>query len=465
MWVGMRHIIRGAHLALGLFLISAPALAQQTYPGLPINSGSPANQGSQSNQGGQGYQSSQSSQTFQYPQTYQSSQTAQSGQSALTPGSPIIPDERETLATFTGDALYDSNIVRSSREFAAIRGLKLADEIFTPDVQFILARPVGRQILFLEGDANYYYHAVNSGLNREHIDVTAGVNAHVGPCQEVPTFEYSRQQTDLANQSLNVVANAVTTETAGATISCGRQIGLAPMGSISQVWRTNDAPQLAQVNSNTFTAVGGMGYRQPVFGVITLFGSYAEADFPNRPNPTGPPGQTFGYLVYAGGVTYDRHLGGRIEGVVTVSFTKLDPNSSISPSFQGITYAVDVNYHLSPEITLHAASGRATQPSNRLDANFSVNQTYEVDVSYLLGSRLTFTLTGFSTAVDYHTNIGAPLVDLTQETTNSILATVMYALNPKLSIGLNGGQEDRWANFPGLSYSSSRIGMTIKATY
>jgi hypothetical protein len=248
-------------------------------------------------------------------------------------------------------------------------------------------------------------------------------------------------------------------------IDCGRSIGFAPQGSVTQTWRDNSSVQFQTNNSNTLTATGGLGYRQPALGTLSIFSNYSSTDFPD--STILPPliTQRLGFIYYGGGISYDRHLGGRIEGVGSVSYTALDPNSVVQRSFRGVTYSVDAIYHLNTRATLHFATSRATVPSNRIDAEYSVDQIFEVDAAYDVTTRWNFTLTGQSKTQDYKvTNIG-PVDDLTNQYIDDIFASVNYKLTRRLSFGVRVGDEERRANFPGLNYSSTQVGLTAKASY
>src|SRR5437016_2570009 len=75
--------------------------------------------------------------------------------------SQTVPTARETEIDLGADFTYDSNVARSDREIAARRGLVLADEIATPSLNVVLARPFGRAIFFFDGEGSYDFYRVN----------------------------------------------------------------------------------------------------------------------------------------------------------------------------------------------------------------------------------------------------------------------------------------------------------------
>jgi hypothetical protein len=375
------------------------------------------------------------------------------------------PAGRETDVSASASVLYDSNIARSSEEVAAARHLTLADEIFTPGVDFDIARQLGREVVFLQGNASYVFHRTDTILNRQNIDINGGLTTRILRCQELVTGTFSSAQSDLAEQSLVVVKNTLDTGIVGASADCGRATGFAPTGSVSETWRTNSAQQLQVLNSNTLATSGGLAYRQPTFGSVSLFGSYSKAAFPNNVLLENGVPHNYGYSLYAAGVTYTRRLGGRLEGSATVSYSELDPVVSGSKGFSGLTYALDGIYHANTRITVHASASRAAQPTNRIDANYSIDENYLVEATYLLGTRLALTLTGLRTTQNYNVVINLPINDLTRNTTDSLFLSATYTMNRRFSFVLNAGDEERRANVPGFNYSSTRVGFTVKATY
>jgi hypothetical protein len=380
------------------------------------------------------------------------------------PSAQSVPSSRVTEFELSTEVQYDSNIARSSREAAAARGLTVADELFTPSGDFTLARQFGRQILFVQGNASYVFHDHNSILDRENIDVTGGVNAHLARCQEIVTGGYQIQQADLADVSRQIVANVVETKSVGMTADCGRATGLAPTVTVNQTWRDYSAVGYAGNNANTTAVSAGLAYRRPALGSLSLFGSYSSTDFPDRPlSPVTT--ETFGYEFYSVGLTYERRLGGRIQGIASVSYSELDGNSPTLPGFRGVTFSVDVTYQMRPRLVLHASASRATTPSGRIGSDYSVDEIYQADVTYSVGSRLSFGVTGVHKSQDFHGDTVGPPLDLTHSIIDSAFATATFHLNRRISFILNAGDEERSANFPGESYSSTRVGLTVRVSY
>jgi hypothetical protein len=376
-----------------------------------------------------------------------------------------IPDGRVTTIDLTTQLLYDSNVARSGQPVAASRGLTQEDQVATPGFDFIVARVVGRDVVFVDGDLGYDFHRVNTVLNREHIDVTAGLNARLGGCQAVPTVEYERHEGDLENLVANHVSNVLQSTTVGVTADCGRANGFAPTGGVSYDWRSNSDAVFQQFDTNTLSVNAGLAYRQPVLGSIALFGSFDEIDFPDAPITNPSEGDTYAYQIVAGGMSYYRHFGNRLSASALLSYTDLEPNSSLTPKFDGITYSLALTYNFTPRLFGHVSASRATTPSLRIGSKYSVDDIYIVDLTYVATKRLSFAIKAYRTSQDYHLDDDAPVTDITRQTIYSVFALVGYKINERLSVLLNAGDEERTANATGLGYSSTRVALAFKATY
>jgi hypothetical protein len=376
-----------------------------------------------------------------------------------------VPTTRQTDFQLGVDVGYDSNVARSDRELATRRGLTLGDEITTPSFDFTIARPLARTMVFIKGTGDYDFHAINSRRDHENLDFSGGAGGHFGPCQESIVGDYGRTQSDLADLQTGVTNNTRESEGVKFNAACGRAIGLAPEFGVTQSWANNSATVLRQIDSTSLTVDASLAYRRPILGALSIFGQYVDASYPHRTLIGLGGSLASGYEVYSAGVRYERHVGTRIDTTLSISYTALDPSAGSGSRFRGLTYSVDLSYNLTNRLKAHASATRATVPSNRVFANYKIDDTYDADLSYLWGTRLRFKLLGSIASSDYHGN-GAVVrkVDLTQETLYSATASATYNLNKRWSLVVSVGDDERRANFPGLSYSSTKatLGATVK---
>jgi hypothetical protein len=390
------------------------------------------------------------------------------------PAPAFAPGVRVQEVELNTQIIYDSNVTGADGSLAAARGLRVSDEIFEPSVHFELARPIGRETVYVAGDAGYDFHARNSRLNRENIDIRPGVEGRIGPCTTQVDGEYSRAQSNvyqLANSGGVGIPfqerNLLQVEEIGGSASCGRGIGLGPSVSASEVWTQNSSPVQRYVDAQTFSGSAGLTYQRPVLGSVRLFGAYSHTDYPNRRGLIGFPGAAIstGYETYSTGVSYTRSIGTRLVGSASLSYTKLSQIGSASPGFSGLTYSAALTYRLSTRLSATGTFSRATVPSNRLNSTYGIEELYSGEVLYTLSQRLSF---GAGASASHEAFNGVPYpagFDLTDQKIYTAFADATLRLTRRLSLSLDARQIKRDANYPGLSYPETRVGLTARATF
>ena len=172
-----------------------------------------------------------------------------------------------------------------------------------------------------------------------------------------------------------------------------------------------------------------------------------------------------GYETYSGGVTYTRAIGSRLQGSASISYTKLDTDGGTSGGFSGLTYSAAVSYQVSPRLVAQVLISRATVPSIRLNSTFGLDNLYSGHLSYTLTSRLVVS-GGGSIAHNSYNGIPYPAgFDITDEKIYRVFGDAEYQLTRRLSLGLNAEHIEREANFPGLTYPETRVGLTARARF
>jgi len=372
--------------------------------------------------------------------------------------SPPAPPADGQLAQIDlgAEATYDSNVVHSDAADAAARGLSLADEVFYPNASINIDRPFGRETFFLDGSIGYVFYDHDTLLNRERIDVTGGGAGSVGPCQTTLIGDYSRRQSDLTDIPVNIVQNVEDWETVGLQSECVRTIGFGPALQVSETWEQNSAAQLVAADHQTFTATPSIAYNQPTIGKISLFGSYTDGAFPNRVEN----GTEDGYHMYSGGLRYQRRIGARLDGSISVGYAQLDPQFAGVPHFRGVTYQADFTYLATSRLLFHLSLDRAPRPSLLYGATYDVNGAYDLDATYKLSQRISLTLGG--TAQRRRVE-GQGLNPVIENTSDTILggfgsASVQFR---RFTLSLEYRHQHSDANVPEFTYSENRVGLSL----
>ena len=370
------------------------------------------------------------------------------------------------------DFIYDSNIAHSGAFLAQRRGIKPSDESFRPSVSADIGHRLGRQTLFFQGSVGYDFNRRNQILNRERIDLHPGVLLYIGPCGGTFAADYGRHQSEFANLALvnhipelNIVKNTEETEKLEGSTTCGRRVGLVPTFDMSETWTHNNSALLKFADSRSFSATAGLAYQQPVLGKIDLFGNFARTDFPNRRAIVFGNTLIDGYDIYSGGLSYDRQIGARLDATVSVNYTSLKPRIPGSTGFKGVTYSAEGSYQFDPRLKLRFTLSRATLPSSRVGATFSVNNTLSGEFDYRVSPRLIVKVGGSHVRRSYPGALGTVTDDLTKETVNSEFGDATYRLNRRISLGLNVTHVQRDANFSQLSYSGNRVAVSVRSAF
>lgn len=373
------------------------------------------------------------------------------------------------------DVSYDSNVARSSAAVAKERGITPQDFYVVPSGDVSFSHVFGRETVFLEAQAGYQAYARNSILDRENISIQGGGIGQIGICGTTVSGAYTRAQANLDyliiesdGKPAPTIKDARQNAIIDLTATCGRSIGFAPTFNVSETWLTNSSPLYALLDAHIFSGSGGIAYRNPVLGQISITGQYSNIQYPNRliPEvvPTGIQDDTYGIQTVGGGVTYLRQIG-RLTGTVSLSYEKLEPSVPVALGFSGLTYDVNLTYALTPRMNITALVGKATTPSNELQSSFSITQLYGLQATYAFGPRMSAQF-GFSRTHQQYGGFVLPVTDyVTEQTTDDVFASVTRKLNRWLRVQSSLTYARRDANFAGLSYSDVLLSISASAAF
>lgn len=383
--------------------------------------------------------------------------------SAVALSSPAAAQERTLNFGLGANVEYNSNVARSSKERAALRGLTPEDTIFKPAATVDFFSPIGRQSVFLKGMAGYTFYDRNDELNREVLDFNGGVNGQLGPCAATVQGGYSRGMWLLDDPTLvENVENIQTTKTVGANVACSRSTGLGITASASKDWVDNDSDQLASSDSERTSVMGGLTYSRPALGTITVFADRQETSYPNRLLEGG-------YTLDAYGVTFARQLGARIQGTVTVAYNKVNQKT---PAFLGpagdmetTAYSAELSYRATSRLSFQGSFDRAITPTVAAGRSYDLSEGYRLSGVYDLGSRVSISAGGAWVQRQSKGLLPTTPLELTDSETTSYFAAVRYRQSKRLSFVLNAGREERTTNAPQFDYTNNRIGFGADLTF
>ncbi|MFN3514885.1 MAG: outer membrane beta-barrel protein [Phenylobacterium sp.] len=359
--------------------------------------------------------------------------------------------------------VYDTNVARSNAAVAALRGVEREDWIFSPSVRANIVQPFGRQAVFLNGAVGYEFYNKNDQLNRERIGLQGGLQTGFGPCRGSLVGGYDRKQSDLRDLTLLTVENMETITSAGVDAVCGRQAGLGVMASATQKWADNSASSRVTADYTDFMAVAGVVYQRPTFGELNLFGSYGKIKYDNRLVPAGAGFVRDGYERHGAGVRYTRRLGARLQGSVSASYISVEPESPAVDDFQGANYSADITFRSSDRLQMALAFAREVTPSNRIETAYSVEDSYRLEGTYAMGSRIKLGLGASYSKADYEGAALTPTFSVTEEEIRRVFGSVGVDIGRRFAVKLDATQEERDANVPGFDYTANRVGLSLVA--
>jgi hypothetical protein len=380
--------------------------------------------------------------------------------------------ERHFTAGVRATATYDSNVSRTSAELRERRGLSKDDMRYTPSLTIDALLPLGRQSLSLVGLVGYDFYQNNTRLNSERVSLDGAAGFQLSRCNGAFTANYARRQSDLGDLFFitdpggNIssrVRNQEDIKSIGLSASCGGAIGIKPTAFVQQTWVDNSAGVRRISDYNSTSAQAGLAYSRPTFGLLTLFGSYSTTSFPNRSTLVGLAGSD-GFKSKGGGVRFERSIGSRLSGLVEVSYTSTDSQRSVN-DFSGITYRGQIMQKVGTSLLWTFDLSRAVQPSNRVDANYSVEEFYSFDADYALSDRAGLNLNLYARDRNYRGGFLVLGPSLVNDKTRSVTIGGRYRLLRKINLTLAATRESRQANGTIFDYKSTRVVTGIATTF
>lgn len=370
---------------------------------------------------------------------------------------------------------YETNAASSSAEVAHLRGLKLEDVLFTPSASFILSHALGRATLYLQGDAGYQFHANNTILNSQNIDITGGVDGRVGRCRDSLRGTFAERQSDLSTVGLPVVKNTVTEESVDNLVTCGRTTGLTYGLRTTYSDTTNSYSHGA--NSNNFLLSPNLSYATNSLGTLGVYANFEIIDYPNYTLPGLPViGQNryidYSYNLYTGGIRYSTSTERRLQATASLGYTEVADDHRLTSSSVGFVYDVTAQYRLTPRSNVFFNLSRSTNPTAQANSTLSVHQLVGGGLNYNLNLRTNISLNLSYETTDYQ---GAPILDPNSNSHPSVflqkqqlftaMTTINHDLNRRLSLQLRGGVINSDANYSGYRYLNGLVEAVVRVKF
>lgn len=382
------------------------------------------------------------------------------------PQTPVVSPERVWKVDARVSAYYDSNVSRTSKAAANIRGLARQDYTITPSLAANIVQPIGQQALFIDGSVGYDFHARNSELDRRRYNVTGGAAAQVGPCRPVFYGSYRAVQSDLAEVDLTTTNNLQTSKALGVGMQCGRGVGLGGGVSVQRTDVKNSSDKLVESDHTDEALSVSMVYSAPNLIDASLFYNFASTEYPNRINFGRPVGD--GFFSESVGLRLQRRFGSRLNAGGSVSATRL--KREFTPAGQkakisATSYQADVQYRAGNRLTLSLNGYRNVRPSDRPGKLYDIAETLEGRATYRLGAR--FSVSAGHVYSDVASNVDTAAIGLvvTNSRSNTTFGSFEVSRFGNGNLTFDVRHERRETNLPAFDYTSTRVGMTAAYSF
>jgi len=387
---------------------------------------------------------------------------------AVIAAAPAVAQEgRQLNFGLSANIVHDTNVARSSKQLADLRGVESEDTIFTPAATFDVVVPLGRQAVFASGLLGYDFYQRNDNLNRERLLLNGGLSGKIGPCAPSVTGSYVRAQSDLRDVTLLDPTNTVQTKSIGISATCARPAGFGFTVSGEKAWSENSSDFLQQADYERNTYSASLNYGRPTLGTLRVFTQFQDVEYPNKVNI---PGFSTGFGAWNTGVGFERKLGARIQGDVSVSYNSVEMDGGFEGAggtYDGVGYAGNLEYRATSRLDATFNFSKQITPSIRVGDAYTVQERIAVRASYDLTGNLALEAGAESLDERYRGQIpiGDPRIGLTDSTINTLQSALTYKPSDRLAFRLSLERQKRDASNPLYDYTSNRIGLRADLTF
>lgn len=388
------------------------------------------------------------------------------GTSAAAQAIPQISSARQFKIKSAVNVIYDTNVSRTSKALADLRGIEMRDVTVRPEVGLEVVQPLGRQLIYVNGRLGYEFHRENSELDRGRASVQGGYITRLGMCQGSASTSYRASQSDLATVDTLRVKNLQQTSVIGVGAQCGRSQGIVATVSAQRSETKNSATVQKLADSDSDTLGLGIGYGNATLGRLMLTYSYSDNELPNRITPGRPIGD--GFLVQTYGVAVERKFGSRLNvngllGRSTIKREFAPPGTDLK--FTSTNYAAVIAYKVGSRLNIDLSASRAVIPSVRAGKLYDIATIGEVRGRYSVGSRYTLTMGHRIADTDSNTDTFLNVPVVTNSRLKSTYGGISYRQSERVSLTLDARYDDRNTNVPDFNYKATTVGLTLEVGF
>ncbi len=362
-------------------------------------------------------------------------------------------------------AEHQSNAAHASAAQAAVAGITRSDQMIAPNVAVNVALPFGAHSFSLSGSASYSFHRRNKQRDRENLNFSSSLAMRLPVCDPTFNASLSRRLSDLGDIVTSPGANPITVQNVetvksiGANVACGKDFGLRPTFGIDYQEGRNDEVTRKIRDRDVTTYTAGLGYVHPSIGDLLIFVQERDTSHPSQPSPNGNRQRSVG-------ASFSRDIGSRLKGSVEVTYAELKARQAGVRPFTGLNWKADLSAQATSRMMVNASVSRSTSSSLAVDANYHVNTSYNLGVSYVVTPLINLQ-GGFSYTrrrFEGTQIVGTPTPTLQLLTTDqraTVNGGISYQFSPKLLFSIDAAHERRSGNGTFFDYTNNRIGLNV----
>lgn len=371
------------------------------------------------------------------------------------PLDPPLPVREIDLMAGTSLA-YEDNVFRAPDGITR-PGTRRSDYVLAPYLTGRVAAPVGPVALSLSGNLSYQFHDRNPALDRERISLDGTAASRLLACAIEGSARFSRAQSDLADiVGGTSLVNVENRWVLGANALCGDDYGLRPGFGYLHTRVDNSATEreISDFRSDQYSA--SLGYSRPALGLISIYGSYRDGSYSNRP-PLVPGGEANDRVrVWSAGLSFDRSIGTRLGGRASVGWMKVEPRLASVPGFEGTTFSAELGYRGSDRLSGTLSVARTAEQSNLLDVNYSINTRYAATARYVLNERIALSANAAHMRRRFTPTALIPSPAFVgRDRLTQLGLGASYRMGRRLNFELSGSHQHRGADNPALRYDAN----------
>jgi hypothetical protein len=384
--------------------------------------------------------------------------------------------ERRFDGDVTLQAHYDSNVARGTAALATIRGVRKDDYVYEPSGKLNLTLPIAGQYVFLEGSAGYDFYQYNKLLQRERIDMIAGLTSGFGPCQAALQGAYSRHQSDLADLTATVTKNTAQETSIGVQGECQTGSSIGETLSYQHGQSNNSAPTgSGVVNSDVDAVSAGVQYGSKTLGSFGASVSYSKVNYGNSATLTPTLPAPTGFETTSGQLTFQRPIGNRLVGMASLGYSKASatgvtvvpgaPVAAPTSGFGGVTGVGSLSYDATTRLHLTLTYQRSVTPTIQDGSNFAIQQSVGLDARYKLSTRLQASLGARWSDRSFRDQPVLTPTLIVNDRQRSIYGSIQMKVGRNASLTLDAREDVRNTNLTFFNYTAYRVGVTASQSF